>query len=146
MRDRIGIAIAGEILAVFQPVAHQRRIEPALDACDMAALDLEADLVLHIAAIGQDDDVAGLKDDPAGGTFLIGEGVEQADAPMVEAARLIGHAVLAHHGIFAAGIGEVGPGGAGDAAADCINNDTYAEMVAGMANAVGEYDCAKTGR
>ena len=55
----MAVHVAGVGAIAVEPIAHQRRVEAALDFADKAIADVEAHLVLHIAAIGQDDDVAG---------------------------------------------------------------------------------------
>ena len=79
-----------------------------------AVANVEPDLVLHVAAIGQHDDVAGLEHDRAIGRAFVREGVNVARAPMVEAAGRFRIAVLAHGRILAAFDGEIGAALAGD--------------------------------
>ena len=74
----------------------------------MALAQLKTDRVGDIAAIGENDDVAGLDDDGAVRTALVGESMNVAGAPMVEMARFVGIAPLRHHRIFAAGPGQIG--------------------------------------
>ncbi len=101
------------------PSASQSRISaastPPSMRDDVAFADLEPDRIDDVAAIGKDDDVAGLEHDLAVRAAFVREGVQQADAPVVEAAGLVGHAVLAHHRVLAAAVREVGAGAAGDA-------------------------------
>ena len=80
----------------------------------MAVFYFQMNRVLHIAAVRQDDDVARHDDYAPVRAALIGEGVNQAYAPMVKVARLVGKAILAHHRVFAPAVAQVGTGFAGD--------------------------------
>src|SRR5215510_1140306 len=101
MRDRMPVHVVGMGAIAVEPVAHQLGVEPAGDVADEAVADIEAHLVLHVAAIGQDDDVARLQHDAAIGGALIGERVDMTGAPVVEAPRGLGEAVLDHGRVFA---------------------------------------------
>src|SRR5262245_45999352 len=115
MGDRVAIPVVGVRLVAVEPVAHQLGIEPALDLADEAVANVEPHLVLHVAAIGQHDDVTGREHHRAVGRALVGKGVHVSGAPMVEAARQLRVAVLDHGGIFAELHGEVGAAGPCDA-------------------------------
>ena len=57
----------------------------------------------------------GREHDLAVAAAFVREGVKQTDSPVVEAARFVGHPVLAHDWVLAAAVGEVGAGAARDA-------------------------------
>src|SRR5258708_28051784 len=104
MRHCVGVAVACECFALFQPLTHQRGVEPALNARDVAALNLEANLVLDIAAIGKNDHIARLEHNPASGAALVRKGMDLTGAPMIKSPRLIRHTVLTHNRKLAARI------------------------------------------
>src|SRR5271166_266235 len=86
MRDRVSVHVVGVRPVAFQPIAHQLGIKAAFDAADEAVANVEPDVVLHITAVGQDDDVSGPeRHGPIRGA-LVGEGVHVAGAPVIEAA------------------------------------------------------------
>src|SRR6266508_2224949 len=87
MRDGVAVEVVGARLVAVEPVAHQLGVEAALDLADKTVADVEPHLVLHVAAIGQHDDVAGREHHSAVGRYLVREGVHVAGAPVVEAAR-----------------------------------------------------------
>ncbi len=111
----MAIHVLGVCAVAVEPVAHELGVEAALDAADETVAHVETDLVLYVAAIGQDDDVAGLKDDRTSGRALVRERMDMPGAPMIEAARGFGIAVLDHGRIFAELNGEIGAAGTGDA-------------------------------
>src|SRR4051812_25495513 len=87
MRDGMAVHVVGVGLVAVEPVAHQLGVEPPFDLADEAVADVESHLVLHVAAIGQHDDIARREHHGAVGRALIREGVDVAGAPMIEPAR-----------------------------------------------------------
>src|SRR5207245_7418438 len=67
MRDRMLVHVVQPRLIALEPITHQLGIETALDAADKSVADVEPDLVLHIAAIGQNHDIARQEHDRAAG-------------------------------------------------------------------------------
>src|SRR6267143_3226433 len=114
VRHRIRVAVRSRRLSVFQPVAHQLRVHRAFDLDDMALADLELHRIRYIAAIRQDHDVPRLYLHRAVGAAFIRERVDVPAAPMVEVRALVGVSPLRHHRVFAALVGQVGSGPAGD--------------------------------
>src|SRR5262245_28287782 len=82
MGDRVAIPVVGVRLVAVEPVAHQLGIEPALDLADEAVANVEPHLVLHVAAIGQHDDVTGREHHRAVGRALVRKSVHVSSAPM----------------------------------------------------------------
>src|SRR6266851_6211933 len=80
----------------------------------MALADLELHRIRYIAAIRQDHDVPGLEHYRAVGAAFVRERVDVPAAPMVEVRALVGVSPLRHHRVFAALVGQVGSGPAGD--------------------------------
>jgi len=66
--------------AVLEPVAHQLRVDAALNVDDVAFADLESHRIGDVAAVGQDHHVARLKDDRALRAALVRKGVDVAAA------------------------------------------------------------------
>src|SRR5216110_1080971 len=66
---------------------HELGVEAALDLADEAARDVQSDLVVDVAAVRKDDDVARLQHDHAMRRALVGKCVHHAGAPVVEASR-----------------------------------------------------------
>src|SRR3989441_5519611 len=114
VRHRIRVAVRGRRFPVLQPVAHQLRVHRALDLDDVALADLELHRIRYIAAIRQDHDVPGLEHYRAVGAAFVREAVDVPAAPMVEVRALVGVSPLRHHRVFAAVVGQVGSGLAGD--------------------------------
>src|SRR5260221_12788680 len=81
MRYGVGIAVLLAFAPVLEPVAHQLGVDAAVDAGDMPFADFELHRIAHVAAVGQDDDVAGLEDDRAGREAFIRAGVNMTAAP-----------------------------------------------------------------
>ena len=61
MRDGVAVHVVRPRAIAVEPVAHQLGVEAAFDLADEAVADVEPHLVLHVAAIGQHDDVARLR-------------------------------------------------------------------------------------
>ena len=115
MRDGMTVHVVGIGAIAVEPVAHQLGVEPAFDLPDKAVADFEPHLVLHVTAIGQDDNVAGRENDRAVGRAFVRERVHVPGAPMVETAGRFRIAVLDHGWVFAGLDGQIGPAGPGDA-------------------------------
>src|SRR5947199_1825795 len=115
MRDGVTVEFIRARLDALEPVAHELGIEGALDLADESRADPEPHLVLHVAAIGQHDDVAGGEHDGAVGRALVGKGVHVPGAPVVEAARRLRVSVLDHGRVFAEVYCEIGATRARDA-------------------------------
>src|SRR5262245_18624339 len=59
MGDGVAVHIVRVRLVAVEPVAHQLGVEAAFDLANKAITNVQPHLVLHVAAIGQHDDVAG---------------------------------------------------------------------------------------
>src|SRR5262245_24090309 len=101
VRDGMTVEVVRMRLVALEPVVHELGIKPALDLADEPITDLESHLVLHVAAIGQHDDVAGRERHGAIGGAFVGEGVHVAGAPVIEAPRRFRISVLDHRRVFA---------------------------------------------
>src|SRR5262245_3999545 len=86
MRDRVAVHVMGMRLVAVEPIAHQPGVESTIDPANEAIADVEAHFVLHIAAIGQHDDVARRKYQGTNGGAFDGEGVQVAGTRAIEAA------------------------------------------------------------
>src|SRR5712691_11443050 len=115
MRDGVAVHVVGPRLVAVEPVAHQLGVETALDRTDEPIADVEPHLVLHVAAIGQHDDVTGREHHGAVGRALVREGVDVAGTPVIEAAGRFRVAVLDHGRVFAELHREIGAAGPCDA-------------------------------
>ena len=107
VRYRERVAVAGRRFPVLEPVAHQLRVHAAIDARDVAFADLQLDRIGDVAAVRQDDDVAGLEDDGAVRAAFVRKGMDVPAAPVVEMPALVRIAPLRHHRVFAAFVREV---------------------------------------
>src|SRR5215475_13632671 len=65
MGDDMTVHVLRMRAIAVEPRVHELGVETAPDTADEAVTNLEADLVLHVAAIGQDDNVARLEYDRA---------------------------------------------------------------------------------
>src|SRR5215831_3182129 len=101
MRDGVTVQIVRMRLIALEPIVHELGIEPALDPADEAVTDVEPHLVLHVAAVGQHDDVARGEYHGAIGRAFVGEGVYVAGAPVIEPAGRFRISVLDHGRVLA---------------------------------------------
>src|SRR5438552_9799899 len=84
-----------------QPIAHQLGVETTLYLADRSFTDVESHFVLHVTAVGKNDYVAGLENNCARCRPLVWERMHVTCAPMIEAARGLGVAILNHCRVFA---------------------------------------------
>src|SRR5437899_11631956 len=85
VRHRVAVQVVRRLAIVVEPLGHELGVEAALDLADEAARDVQSDLVVDVAAVRQDNDVARLQHDHAMRRALVGKRVHHAGAPVVEA-------------------------------------------------------------
>src|SRR5579862_5895876 len=110
MRDGIRIEIVLASLVPVEPISEGFRIDASFDLADEAVAHLEPHRALDHTDIGEDPEIPRLQDDGTIRRPFIGIVGDVSRAPLIDAAALLGEAILAFDLELAALPGEIGSG------------------------------------